>query len=66
MQHGKLLSSFYLFDTPIQQACKAVGLIEQGGRGGQGRGTVTAHRFRHTVGTQLAERGAGQRFRGAS
>ena len=23
-----------------------------------GRATVTAHRFRHTVGTQLAERGA--------
>lgn len=58
MQHGKLLSTFYLFDTPIQQACKAVGLMAPGGRGGQGRGTITAHRFRHTVGTQLAERGA--------
>jgi integrase len=58
MQHGKLLSSFYLFETPIQEACKAVGLVRPGGRGGAGRGTVTAHRFRHTVGTQLAERGA--------
>ena len=58
MDHGKLLSLFYLFDTPIQQACKATGLVVPGGRGGQGRGTVTAHRFRHTVGTQLAERGA--------
>ena len=58
MDHGKLLSLFYLFDTPIQQACKAAGLVAPGGRGGQGRGTVTAHRFRHTVGTQLAERGA--------
>ncbi|MEU4413270.1 hypothetical protein [Nocardia salmonicida] len=28
MQHGKLLSTFYLFETPIQQACKAVGLVE--------------------------------------
>jgi integrase len=58
MSHGKLLSSFYLFETPIQEACKAVGLVRPGGRGGSGRGTVTAHRFRHTVGTQLAERGA--------
>ncbi|WP_196812298.1 phytanoyl-CoA dioxygenase family protein [Nocardia sp. CNY236] len=58
MKHGKLLSTYYLFDTPIQQACKAVGLVLPGGRGGSGRGTVTAHRFRHTVGTQLAERGA--------
>ncbi|MEU1287991.1 site-specific integrase [Kitasatospora sp. NPDC005856] len=54
----KLLSTYYLFETPIQAACKAVGLVRPGGRGGTGRGTVTAHRFRHTVGTQLAERGA--------
>src|SRR2546425_1341088 len=53
MQHGKLLSGFYLFETPIQQACKAAGLVDA-----RGRGTATAHRFRHTVGTQLAERGA--------
>jgi len=53
MQHGKLLSGFYLFETSIQQACKAVGLVDA-----RGRGTATAHRFRHTVGTQLAERGA--------
>ncbi|MBV9384383.1 MAG: site-specific integrase [Streptosporangiaceae bacterium] len=58
MSHGKLLSGHYLFESPIQDACKAVGLVRPGGRGGSGRGTVTAHRFRHTVGTQLAERGA--------
>ncbi|MEV5546523.1 site-specific integrase [Streptomyces sp. NPDC052309] len=58
VQHGKLLSTYYLFETPIQATCKAVGLVRPGGRGGTGRGTVTAHRFRHTVGTQLAERGA--------
>ncbi|MGX4694506.1 tyrosine-type recombinase/integrase [Streptomyces sp. JNUCC 63] len=58
VQHGKLLSTYYLFETPIQAVCKAVGLVRPGGRGGTGRGTVTAHRFRHTVGTQLAERGA--------
>ncbi|MFJ9903585.1 tyrosine-type recombinase/integrase [Streptomyces sp. NPDC101152] len=61
MGHGKLLSTYYLFETPIQAACKAVGLVRLvrlGGRGGTGRGTASAHRFRHTVGTQLAERGA--------
>ena len=54
MRHGKLLSSYYLFDTPIQRACKKAGLVHAD----SGRGAVTAHRFRHTVGTQLAERGA--------
>ncbi len=54
MRHGKLLSTYYLFDTPIQRACKKAGLVHPD----TGRGAVTAHRFRHTVGTQLAERGA--------
>lgn len=58
MSHGKLLSGHYLFENPIQDACKAIGLVRPGGRGGSGRGTVTAHRFRHKMGTQLAERGA--------
>jgi integrase len=60
MDHGKLLSLYYLFNTPIQQACIEVGLVVPGGKkGGPGvRGTISAHRFRHTVGTQLAERGA--------
>jgi integrase len=60
MDHGKLLSLYYLFTTPIQHACMEVGLVIPGGKkGGPGvRGTISAHRFRHTVGTQLAERGA--------
>jgi integrase len=60
MDHGKLLSLYYLFNTPIQQACMEVGLVVPGGKkNGPGvRGTISAHRFRHTVGTQLAERGA--------
>ncbi|MFB6782884.1 tyrosine-type recombinase/integrase [Streptomyces sp. NPDC056352] len=58
MSHGKLLSTYYLFETSIQDACKAVGLVRPGGRDGTGRGTVSAHRFRHPVGTRLAERGA--------
>ncbi|MEU0563948.1 site-specific integrase [Nonomuraea sp. NPDC005983] len=60
MNHGKLLSLYYLFNTPIQQACMQVGLVVPGGKkNGTGvRGTISAHRFRHTVDTQLAERGA--------
>jgi hypothetical protein len=52
MDHGKLLSLFYLFNTPIQQACIEVGLVVPGGKkNGPGvRGTISAHRFRHTVG----------------
>jgi integrase len=53
MDHGKLLSTFYLFETPLQRACKTAGLVDA-----RGRGTVSSHRFRHTVGTQLAEGGA--------
>ena len=51
--HGKLLSTHYLFDVPLRRACKAAGLVDAGGHA-----TITAHRFRHTLGTQLAERGA--------
>ena len=58
VRHGKLISSTYLFEDPLQKAGKAVGLVGPGGWHGKQRGTVSAHRFRHTVGTQLAERGA--------
>ena len=51
--HGKLLSTHYLFDVPLRRACKTAGLVDAGGHA-----TITAHRFRHTLGTQLAERGA--------
>jgi len=43
----------YLFEEPLAIACRQARLVD-----GQGRPTVTAHRFRHTVGTQLAEGGA--------
>ncbi len=51
--HGKLLSTHYLIDVPLRRACKTAGLVDAGGHA-----TITAHRFRHTLGTQLAERGA--------
>lgn len=53
LRRGKPMSMNYLFDYPLRAACKAAGLVDAAGRA-----TVTAHRFRHTVGTQLAERGA--------
>ncbi len=53
MQHGKVLGPNYLFDAALTQACQAAGLVTP-----DGKRTITPHRFRHTVGTQLAERGA--------
>jgi integrase len=53
MAHGKLLSTHYLFDRSLRRACAAAGLVDA-----DGHATITAHRFRHTLGTQLAERGA--------
>ena len=53
MDRGKLLSDFYLFIAPLRKACTAAGLVDAAGRP-----TISMHRFRHTVGTQLAERGA--------
>ena len=53
LQRGKLLSLRYLFEIPLQTVCLQTGLV-----GTTGKATVTAHRFRHTVGTQLARRGA--------
>jgi site-specific recombinase XerD len=53
VKHGQRLSVTYLFISPLRIACRGAGLVDS-----TGRPTVTAHRFRHTVGTQLAERGA--------
>jgi integrase len=53
LAHGKPLSDFYLFVASLRKACTAAGLVDA-----TGHPTVSAHRFRHTVGTQLAERGA--------
>src|SRR5437870_6830753 len=53
VHRGRPMSRHYLFEEPLAIACRQVGLVD-----GQGRPTVTAHRFRHTVGTQLAEGGA--------
>lgn len=56
MQKGMLLSETYLFATSLKSACRATGLVTT-----DGKATMTPHRFRHTIGTHLARRGA--RFR---
>ncbi|MGH2721913.1 MAG: tyrosine-type recombinase/integrase [Actinomycetota bacterium] len=53
MVRGKLLSNAFLFELSLKAACSAAGLVDS-----QGRATISAHRFRHTIGTQLAEGGA--------
>jgi integrase len=50
---GKLMSDRHLFGTPLKRVCEAAGLVDP-----TGRPTITMHRFRHTLGTELAERGA--------
>ena len=52
-KYGRQLSVQYLFGCSLDKACRSAGLVD-----GRGRATVTAHRFRHTVGTELAEGGA--------
>lgn len=50
---GKLMSERHLFGTPLKRVCDATGLVDV-----TGKPTITMHRFRHTLGTELAERGA--------
>lgn len=53
VRRGKLLSRAFLFDLALRAACTTAGLLDPAGKP-----TVSAHRFRHTIGTQLAEGGA--------
>ncbi|MEE1805514.1 tyrosine-type recombinase/integrase [Streptomyces sp. BE133] len=53
MRRGKPMGRQFLFADSLEIACRKAGLVD-----GDGNPTVTAHRFRHTVGTQLAEGGA--------
>lgn len=49
---GKLQSKSLLFDMALAEACTAAGSVDSAGKA-----AITAHRFRHTIGTQLAEGG---------
>ena len=53
VDYGKRLSNFYLFTSSLRRACQAAGLVTP-----EGKPKISPHRFRHTVGTQLAEKGA--------
>lgn len=53
VRKGRVLSTQYLFDDALLAACSSAGLLDN-----HGKPTISAHRFRHTVGTQLAARGA--------
>jgi len=53
VRQGRRLSSSYLFEVSLQTACERAGLLDP-----EGKATITAHRFRHTVGTELVEGGA--------
>jgi integrase len=53
VHRGQRLKTEALFENPLEKACRQAGLVDD-----TGKPLITAHRFRHTVGTQLAERGA--------
>jgi integrase len=53
MHRGSRFSAWHLFDDALQKVCEQVGCVTQ-----DGKSTVWPHRFRHTLGTQLARRGA--------
>lgn len=53
LNHGRLASPDYLFAIPLKRVCTEAGLIKD-----DGKAAVHAHRFRHTLGTELAGKGA--------
>lgn len=54
LDRGRLRSASYLYDEPLLRVCQTIGLVPASGTGN----AITAHRFRHTVGTQLANKHA--------
>jgi integrase len=53
VRRGRVLSENFLFETSLAQACLVAGLTTP-----EGTPLITAHQFRHTVATELAEGGA--------
>lgn len=53
VHRGQPIGRRYLFEDALETACTRAGLVDA-----DGKPPITAHRFRHTVGTQLAEGGA--------
>jgi len=53
LRNGKLTHHDYLFARPLARICDELAILT-----GDGKPAIHAHRFRHTLGTQLAEKGA--------
>lgn len=53
LRNGSLVGADYLFADPLAQICAELAILN-----GDGKPAIHAHRFRHTLGTQLAEKGA--------
>jgi integrase len=53
MHRGTRFSARYLLDDALQKVCEQVGLLTA-----EGKPMIWPHRFRHTLATQLARRGA--------
>ena len=53
LRNGSLAHPDYLFANPLAEICTELAILN-----GDGKPAIHAHRFRHTLGTQLAEKGA--------
>ena len=53
LRNGVLANNDYLFASPLARICEELAILN-----GDGKPAIHAHRFRHTLGTQLAEKGA--------
>lgn len=53
MRKGKQISMCHLFQDSLVKACNIAGLID-----GEGKPLYTSHQFRHTIGTEMANKGA--------
>jgi integrase len=53
LRNGVLAHPDYLFSSPLAQICEDLAILN-----GDGKPALHARRFRHTLGTQLAEKGA--------
>jgi integrase len=53
LHNGRLAAPDYLFAAPLARICDQLGILN-----GDGKPAIHPHRFRHTLGTQMAEKGA--------
>ncbi|MFD7474937.1 tyrosine-type recombinase/integrase [Streptomyces sp. NPDC059837] len=53
LRNGGLAHPDYLFANPLGEICQQLAILN-----GEGKPAIHPHRFRHTLGTQLAEKGA--------